>query len=205
MPRLVVAHDVICPWCWVGRIQAKRLLIEFPSLELVWKGYELLPEGMLYTPAAADPLETKKPKTPTRFELLLAADGLVLPERTIPRSISRLALEGSEFALTAGKQEKYLDELYLAYWEGSKDIANIAVLIEVAEQTGLDIAQFALALDKRTFRDTVIEYDEPAHAAGIWNVPTFMFPEAWVAEQPYKVLRDMTERFVQNSENTPSD
>jgi predicted DsbA family dithiol-disulfide isomerase len=160
---------------------------------------------MVYTPAPPDPLQAKKPKTPTRFELLLAADGLVLPERTIPRSISRLALEGSEFALKAGKQEKYLDELYLAYWEGSKDIANIAVLIEIAEKTGLEIAQFALALDKRTFRDTVIEYDEPAHTAGIWNVPTFMFPEAWVAEQPYTVLRDMTERFVQNSENTPSD
>ena len=205
MPRLVVAHDFICPWCWVGRIQAKRLLKEFPSLELIWKGYELLPEGMIYTPDAPDPLEAKKPKTPSRFDLLLAAEGLVLPERSIPRSISRLALEGSEFALEHGKQEDYLDRVYHAYWEESKDIANIAVLIEAAEVAGLDVAQFALALDKRTYRDSVIEYDEPAHNAGIWNVPTFMFPEAWVAEQPYSVLHDMMARFIQNAENTPSD
>ena len=64
-------------------------------------------------------------------------------------------------------------------------------------KAGLDVAAFTRALEERTYRDTVVEYDDPAHAAGIWNVPTWEFPEEWVAEQPYSLVRDMAARFVE--------
>src|SRR5579875_2295815 len=81
MPVLSVAHDVICPWCWVGRHQAKRLKQEFPTIEFNWLGFELLPEGLTYTPPPPDPDADKKPPVPTRLELLLAAEGLTLPKK----------------------------------------------------------------------------------------------------------------------------
>src|SRR5689334_11780892 len=107
MPRLVVAHDYVCPWCYAGWHQGLRLRDEFPTLELVWKGFELLPAGMEYTPTPPDPNEAKKPRVPTRLELLLAADGLTLPERKRPISNSRRALEGAEFAAEAGKADAW--------------------------------------------------------------------------------------------------
>lgn len=196
MPLLTVAHDVVCPWCWVGRRQAERLKEEFPELELRWVGYELLPAGLPYTPAPPDPDADRKPRIPTRFELLLAAEGLTLPERKSPLSNSRLALEGAEFAYEAGKGEAYLDALYHAYWEEDRDISDKVVLTEIAEAAGLDIAGFMNALEEGRYRERVIEYDEPAHQAGVWNVPTWMFPEEWVAEQPYTVIRELAARFV---------
>lgn len=196
MPELIVAHDYICPWCWVARRQAERLRAEFPSLTFAWKGYELLPEGLDYTPASPDSDEAKKPRIPTRFELLLAADGLVLPKRTQPFSRSRRALEGAEFAQEAGKAEAYHDAVYHAYWEEDQDISDLAVLTEIAEGTGLDTGEFLLALEDRRYRDRIVEFDEPAHAAGVWNVPTWMYPEEWIAEQPYSVVRELAERFV---------
>jgi predicted DsbA family dithiol-disulfide isomerase len=198
MPRLVVAHDVVCPWCYVARIQAHRLREAFPGLEFEWKGYELLPAGMTYTPAPPDPEQAQKPRIPSRFELLLAADGITLPKRESGIHNSRLALEGAEFAASAGRVEAYLDALYHAYWEEDRDISDKAVLTEIAESAGLDIAAFIAAIEDRRYRNDVVEFDEPAHAAGIWNVPTWKFPEEWVAEQPYSVLHEMAARFMTN-------
>jgi len=197
MPRLTVAHDFICPWCWVAWEQAKKLAIEFPTLELDWVGFELLPEGLAYTPSVPDPNALKKPRIPGRFELLLLAEGLTLPERTHSFSRSRKALEGVEYAKTEGKANASLGGVYHAHREEDRDIADIEVLKEVAEKAGLDVAAFTRALEERTYRDTVVEYDDPAHAAGIWNVPTWEFPEEWVAEQPYSLVREMAARFVE--------
>ena len=196
MPELTVAHDVICPWCWVGRRQAARLLQEFPTLTLRWVGYELLPEGLPYTPAPPDPNAAKKPRVPSRFDLLLAADGLTLPKRTRSLSNSRLALEGAEFAHDADKADAYLDTLYHAYWEEDRDISDKAVLTEIAEASSLDIAAFMTSLETRVYCDRIVEYDDPAHAKGVWNVPTWMFPEEWVAEQPYSVLQKLVAQFI---------
>ncbi len=203
MPRLTVAHDFICPWCWVAWEQARKLKAEFPALELDWVGFELLPEGLEYNPPAPHPDEARKPRVPGRFDLLLLAEGLTLPQRTRPRSVSRRALEGVEFAKEAGKADAYLGGVYHAYWEEDRDIADLTVLTEIAEQSGLDIGGFLDALERRTYRDRVVEYDDPAHAAGVWNVPTWMFPEEWVAEQPYSVVRALAERFVKAHETHP--
>lgn len=200
MPRLTVAHDFICPWCWVAWEQAKRLAVEFPTLELDWVGYELLPEGLEYNPPKPDPDAPKKPRVPGRFELLLLAEGLTLPKRTRSFSRSRKALEGVEFAKEAGKADAYLDAVYHAYWEEDQDIADMEVLKAAAAKAGLDVEAFTRALEERTYRDRIVEFDDPAHEAGIWNVPTWMFPEEWVAEQPYSVVQPMMARFVAQSE-----
>jgi predicted DsbA family dithiol-disulfide isomerase len=185
MSKLVVAHDYICPWCYVGWEQGKKLTAEFPGLELDWKGFELLPEGLDYTP----PL-------PSRFELLVAADGIEMPQRTRPFCRSRRALEGAEFAAEAGRANAYHDAVYHAYWHDDANIADLAVLTEIAEQTGLDAGELLRALESGRYRDRIVEFDEPAHAAGVWNVPTWMFPEKWIAEQPYAVVRAYTARFL---------
>jgi len=50
---LPIAHDFICPWCWVGLLQALKLKKEF-GVALEWKGYELWPEELAWpVPSAA--------------------------------------------------------------------------------------------------------------------------------------------------------
>ncbi len=196
MPQLIVAHDYICPWCYVGWEQGKKLKKEFPELELIWKGYELLPEGLEYTPTPPDPEAAKKPMVPTRFELLVAADGITMPVRTRSFSNSRRALEGAEYALEAGKADAYHDTVYHAYWHEDADISDLAVLTEIAEQAGLDVGEYLGAIETGRYRDRIVEFDDTAHEAGIWNVPTWKFPEKWIAEQPYDVVRQYATRFL---------
>ncbi len=196
MPRITVAYDFICPWCWAAWEQAKRLRTEFPTLEFDWKGFELLPEGLTYTPSPPDPDAQRKPRIPSRLELLLIADGLTLPKRTRTFSRSRLAMEGAEFAAEAGKAEAYHDAMYHIYWEEDQDIADRDILAEVARRADLEVPAFLAALEQQRYRDRIVEFDAPAHAVGIWNVPTWMFPEEWIAEQPYVVVRAYAERFM---------
>lgn len=193
---LTVAHDVVCPWCWVGRKQAAKLRTEFPYLSFRWVGYELLPEGLPYTPAPPAPDADRKPAVPSRFSLLLAADRLVLPHRNSQLSNSRKALEGAEYAADRGAQEEYLDALYHAYWEEDRDIDDMAVLRNIAQTANLDVIGFENALRSGTYSDRIVEFDDDAHANGIWNVPTWMYPGNWVAEQPYTVLKEMTMDFL---------
>lgn len=196
MPTVLVAHDYVCPWCWIGRRQAARLREEFSTLSFEWRGFELLPEGMKYKPHTLDPDDDRKPRTPTRLELLEYADGTFTPKRKAKLSNSRLALEGAEFARENGAEEDYHDAVYHAYWREDRDISDRAILTEIAEAVGLDIGAFALAMEQRLYRDRIVEFDEPAHEAGVWNVPTFMFPDHWSAEQPYVVLRDLARDFM---------
>jgi predicted DsbA family dithiol-disulfide isomerase len=196
MPELIVAHDVVCPWCWVAIRQAEWMRADFPTITLRWVGYELLPEGLPYIPKPKDPIDEIKPEVPSRFELLLAAERLTLPKRKNRLSNSRLALEGGEFAFEAGKQHEYIVALYHAYWEEDRNISDLAVLKEVAERAGLNSQEFVEALQNRTYRDRIVEFDDPAHAAGIYNVPTWKFTEKWVAEQPYSVLKEMCKRYL---------
>ena len=196
MPRLVVAHDFICPWCWVARRQAERLRSEFPTLELIWKGYELFPEDLLFTPSEPEDKSVVKPPVPSRFDLMLLAERLTIPKRTRRVFNSRKALEGSEFALKFGRQEAYLDVAYYAYWEESKNISDLKVLSECATKAGLDADKFTKALETKEFKNEVVEYDEPAHNAGVWNVPTWMFAGDWVAETPYETLRKKVAELV---------
>ncbi len=66
--RLVVtiAHDILCPWCWVGFFQAKKLREEFPQIRQVWRGFELLPEELGPLPDFKP--QPPDPNAPTRFE-----------------------------------------------------------------------------------------------------------------------------------------
>ena len=162
----------------------------------------------LSTPLSQFKNADKKPRIPTRFELMLLAEGLTLPTRKGKLCNSRRALEGGEFAWEAGRQWEYIQRLYHAYWEEDRDISDLAVLRDVAEAVGLDVPAFQEALESRAYHDRIVEFDDPAYEAGVYNVPTWKFPEGWVAETPYSIVHAMAERFVQqesgHKERNPS-
>jgi predicted DsbA family dithiol-disulfide isomerase len=38
MPEPIVAHDVVCPWCWVAVRQAEWMRADFTTKSLRWVG-----------------------------------------------------------------------------------------------------------------------------------------------------------------------
>src|SRR4051812_3806575 len=119
-----VAHDFICPWCWIGIFQAKRLKSDF-GVELDWLAYELFPDELEWpTPnPSSEPTNTSKPKTPTRMDLAWAAEQMEAPTVTRPKQMrTHNAHEAVEYAKTEGVADEFVEKLYRALWEEGKEI-----------------------------------------------------------------------------------
>jgi len=191
MPLTIpIAHDFICPWCWIGLIQANKLKAEF-DVEFDWIGYELFPEWMEwgnYAPAEVIP---NKPAVPSRFDFFLAAEAIPIPPSVRPHKMRTFnAHQAVEYAKTEGVGQQFVEALYRAYWEKGKEINQPAVLEEVAKGIVSDVPAMLEAVSAKSFKDKVVDFDDDAHNKGVWNVPTFFIGEERYAEQMYTTLRD---------------
>ena len=185
-----IAHDFICPWCWVGMIQAKRLKDEF-DVTLEWRGFELFPDELEWPDSAsADPPPANKPLTPTRFEFLLLNENLEMPKSERPKKMrTHNAHEAVEYAKTQGRADLMIQALYNAYWKEGKDINDPTVIAHLSRGILEDHESLATAIQERRYRDAIVGFDNDAYKAGVYNVPTFFIGGERYAEQPYSVLK----------------
>jgi len=196
MPLTIpVAHDFICPWCWVALFQAKRLEEEF-DVRIEWKGYELFPVDLEWPDAApTPPPPANKPPVPSRLDFILIADGVELPTTPRPHKMrTNNAHQAVEFAKTEGKGNEYVERLYRALWEDGKEINNPEVLKQLAEGLIEDIPGLGAAIAERHFANEVVGFDDEAYSKGVYNVPTYFIGDERYAEQPYAVLRKAVQK-----------
>jgi len=188
--KIPVAHDFICPWCWVGIVQAKQLTTEF-GVEFDWLGYELFPLELEWPdwPSSPPPPENKA-LTPTRFEFILLADDMEMPTAERPRKMRTYnSHEAVEFAKTEGSANQLVEALYDAYWLRGENINEIDVLKTIAKGIVWNLDDMAKAIEEKRFKDKIIGFDDPAYESGVYNVPTFFIGGKKYAEQPLSVLR----------------
>lgn len=186
-----VAHDFICPWCWVALDQARRLEAEF-DVTFEWRGYELFPEDMEWPDREPDSETSNKPATPSRFDFMLAAEGLVMPDVQKPhkmrsfrahRAVEHVRAEG-------GDADGLMKALYAAFYDRGANIDELPVLLDLAGGFTHDASLMEAAIERRDYSDKIVEYDDPAYATGVWNVPTFFIGDERLAEQPTIRLRE---------------
>ena len=196
MPLTIpVAHDFICPWCWVALFQVRRLREEF-GVEIGWRGYELFPDALEWPDYPAQPeLPADKPPVPSRLDFILVADGLEMPAIAKPHKMrTHRAHEALEYAKTEGKADAFAEILYRAYWERGREINRPDVLRQLAEDALDDVEAMTEAIEDRRFAADIVPFDDEAYASGVYNVPTYWIGGERYAEQPYAVLRKAVER-----------
>jgi predicted DsbA family dithiol-disulfide isomerase len=193
-----VAHDFTCPWCWIGLHQARRLTKEF-GVTFEWLGYELYPDEEPWPePTQKAPLPANRPPTPSRLELLYAAEAMDPPTAPRPKQMRvRNALLAVEYAKEHGDHDKLVEALYRAYWEGGIDISNFDFLQRLITAHGMDGAEARRAIEERQHLDRLVPFDAEAYARGVYNVPTFFIGNERCAEQPYRVLRNAVVKTTQ--------
>jgi predicted DsbA family dithiol-disulfide isomerase/riboflavin biosynthesis pyrimidine reductase len=194
MPLTIpIAHDFSCPWCWVGLKQSQKLRNEF-DVEFEWLPYELWPrhlERPVSTPGIEMP---NRPKTPTRFELMLAAEGMGPLRRDRPSGLDTHAThEAVEFAKGEGVQDQLVERLYRALYEDALDITNPEIINDLASGIVQDRTGMIEAVKSERFADRITHFDAPAYRSGVFNVPTFFVAGERYAEQPYSVLQTAVE------------
>lgn len=177
--RIDFFADLVCPWCYVGWEALKRAAEARPSVacSVKWRNYLLNPEA---------PTEgvDRKEYFNGRYEpeklaaihatLMQAADAAGVPlnlsaPTRLPNSLDAHRL----IHWAAGQQlaELVIDELFAAYWVEGRDIGELDVLAEIADDAGLDAALVRELLATPADRSSVLTLHVAAVRSGITGVP----------------------------------
>jgi len=129
-----------------------------------------------------------------RMKTLMDAEGLPYGRRTHTYN-SRLAQELGKWADTQPGGEAVHDKLYQAYFVEGRNIAEIDLLVEIAESVGLPADEARKVLEERRFSDAVDADWQKSHRYGVTGVPTFVADKnGVVGAQPYEVLQQLVEK-----------
>lgn len=195
---VIIAHDYLCPWCWIGFFHAKLLKEEFPQIKQVWKGYELLSESL-------GPLPEYKRREPdpnapkSRLEQLSELDNIpLIRNRTIGAVRTKSSLMGAEYFQDRHPElfDKYNEAVYRSFWQHSEDISDLDILTKIAGEAGADPSDFLQAIASNRYAQCVVEFNNGAYADDVTHVPSFIFRGERCAEAPYHTIREMALRFL---------
>lgn len=106
---------------------------------------------------------------------------------------TQLALELGELARAEDLHPAYHEAVMQAMWEQSLNVADPAVLREVAIGVGLEAEAVDEAIATRRFRPAVQESTREAHAMGINAVPAFVLQQQYLllGAQPHDVFEQV--------------
>jgi predicted DsbA family dithiol-disulfide isomerase len=125
----------------------------------------------------------------------MQAEGLPYGDRKMTFN-SRLAQELGKWAdslpgAPAGGHAIH-DALFRAYFVDGRNIGDLAVLLDIAKQVGLDEAKAREVLEKRSFKAAIDADWKKSRDYGVTGVPTFVHDgKGVVGAQPYEALVEL--------------
>jgi predicted DsbA family dithiol-disulfide isomerase len=199
-----VVSDVVCPWCYLGEKRLEMALKEASQpVALHWRPYQLdptIPAGGL------DRAEYMEKKFGKNGRLQSVHDNLVRlgAEVGLPFTFDRIKRAPNtldahrliRWANSAGAQGQVVDGLFKAYFVEGRDIGDRSVLIDIAQECGLDRDLVEKLLAEGADADLVREEIAQAQAIGVTGVPFFIFAGRLGvpgAQEPSVLLKAMAE------------
>lgn len=184
-----VAHDYICPWCWIAVSQTRRMRDDF-GVTFDWLSYELMPDNLPWEDVPARPeVVSNRPKTPSRLDLAYAAEGMERPTVSGPSKMrSHNALQATEYVKSLGDADGFVVAMYRALWEEGREINALGEIEVIAAPFVDKVSDLVAAVERKAFADQIVPFDDEAYAKGVYNVPTYWIGGERYAEQPYSVL-----------------
>jgi predicted DsbA family dithiol-disulfide isomerase len=163
-------------------------------VEIRWTAFPLHPE----TPAEGRSLEDLFRDQP--FDLSAAAarlksvalkEGLPYIDRNMTYN-SRLAQELGKWAESRGRGEEFHLQAFRAYFADGENIAEVPVLVQLAESAGLPADEAENVVLERRFRNAVDADWARSRRMSITAVPTFLLEnQRVVGAQPYESLEKL--------------
>lgn len=170
MNELLFHFDVVCPYAWLASLQVDAFAAEHG---LVVRHRPVLLGGLLrHFGGPDDPNRVQSPARArmTRLDIVRSA---ALHGRTIevPAAHPRRTLDAMRLIIAAPEQDRVrlAAALFSAYWEQGRDVADRAVLTEIAAAHGVAIA----AIDDAAVKDELRARTDEAAQRGVFGVPTF--------------------------------
>ena len=160
-----------------------------PQVQIIWRAFELRPDPVPMLDPKGDYLRRVWASSvyPMAERLGVA---MKLPPMQ-PRS--RRAHEAAHWARDQGRFDDYHAEVFRAFFERGEDIADVDVLVSLAEKLGLSGESLREALHQRTFEPSVRRDERDAQNIGISGVPAFVADRraAMTGVQPVEGLSEL--------------
>jgi predicted DsbA family dithiol-disulfide isomerase len=216
--RIEIWSDVVCPWCYIGKRRLESALAEFEhadEVEVVWRSFQLDP-GAPQEPVetVAESLGRKYGGGPDagrqmidRVEAVAAEEGMIWRHHESLRVGTVDAHRLLHLALHDGGprlQGDLKEALLAAYFTQARNVADHAVLREIAVATGLDPDAVDRVLGSEEHADEVWADISQAQAYGATGVPFFVVDSRYgiSGAQPADALRQVLDRAW--AERTPT-
>ncbi len=198
--QLDVVSDTVCPWCYIGKKRLDQALAMHggDGITLAWRPFQLdasIPEGGVDRKAYMEKkfgAERARTVGNTIRELGEAA-GITFRFDRIERSPNTLDSHRLvRWAGTAGCQNEMVDILFRRYFEDGEDVGSHDVLLDAANEAGMDVDIVRDLLLKDADKELIRREDVMARQMGIQGVPSFVINSQWVmvgAQEPETLVR----------------
>lgn len=199
--KIEIWSDVMCPFCYIGKRHIEKAIdtLAFKGeIDIEWKSYQLNPDYNnttnedLYAYLSRSkgmPLAQAKQMT-VQVEEMASNVGLNIDFGTSIPANSFNAHRLIHFAASKGLQNEAEEALFAAHFINGKDIAKTEILIELAENLGLDKIEAENVLQSDAFAEAV-RYDiYESQQIGVRGVPYFVLDRKYALSgaQPIEVF-----------------
>jgi predicted DsbA family dithiol-disulfide isomerase len=182
--RIDIISDVVCPWCIVGYSQLTQALEATGTAhEIHWHPFELNPEmgpegqnlGEHITEKYGS---TREQSLESRNQLTQLGAGLGFEFNFADDMRMHNTFNAHQLIHWANTQNlgNALEQaLFAAHFTHRRDLSDINVLVEVAQETGLDATEAKAVLDDQRFAEDVRKIESFWVQQGIRGVPAIVF------------------------------
>ncbi len=212
--KIDIISDTVCPWCLIGKRKLEKALAERPDLdvEINWHPFQLHPDMPLEGADRAEFIAKKFGSIERARDLYENvrqagnAVGLDFQFGKVSRSPNTLNSHRLiKWAGTAGVQDVVVEILFRKFFMEGQDLGDKQVLIDAAEEGGMDAAIVADLLDGDSDLKLVSEEDARAREMGVSGVPFFIFDDKYAlsgAQDPATFLQVFDQ--IENEQETPA-
>lgn len=182
--RIDFISDVVCPWCVVGYRQLEQALKSTATdYEIHWHPFELNPDMPAEGQNLREHLAEKYGATPeqsqenrARLTDVGATLGFKFAFTDDMRMVNTFdAHRLIHWAETQGLGHTLKQGLFAAYFSEQRDVSDAAVLIDVAENAGLDATEAKAVLDGQRYAAEVRQQENVWIQNNIRGVPAIIF------------------------------
>lgn len=184
--KIEIWSDVVCPWCYIGKRRLESALEEFEhrnEVSIEWKSYQLDPEMETDTNLSIYDYLSKRKGIPydqalamgqNVSEVALEVELNYNLDKTIPVN-TLLSHEVLHFAKDYNLQTETKECLLKAYFIEGKNLDDRSILINLAQEVGLDTKKLNEALENGSYTSAVQEDIKLGREFGLSGVPFFVF------------------------------
>ena len=208
--KVEIWSDIVCPFCYIGKRKFETALADFAGkdkVDIEWKSFQLDPEmdnkeglnvheylGKRKGGTPADGKRMNDGMTAAAAEVGLQYD---FDNGIINNTINAHRL--LHWAKAAGLQNELKERIFKAYYTEGIDTADIAELVRLAKETGLDPVQARKVLEENLYVKEVLQDQQEAAELGVQGVPFYVFNRKYAVSgaQPPEVFAQVLNKTLE--------